>query len=219
MKHTIVSLLFLVSGIANAVTTVTVSNLDNVDTSDRAIVDNGGNVIALNAGVVAVGYFDSLVSPAQFSSTNRAALLTDFQQFGVSDTSGFQNPFNVDGFFSASFNGSIPKPSNGGVPSSFIGKTLCTVIGNASTLETSTDFIVFRHDGEEFEAETAGVGGNSGLVKPTDGTLLLGTDNGTITVSSSDVGSYRMAAIPVPEPSSMALLGLGGVVLLLRRRK
>jgi len=209
-----IAYIFLALSSANlcAVTTVNVSNLDEVSTDDRAIVDNSGSVIALSTGSIQVGYFDTFVSLGDFGTANRNELLADFQEFSTT-TENFANTFNAPGFFSVQFDETI----NDLDP--IVGKTMHTIVGNGLTLATSTDFVVFRHDGELFAEEVAGVGGNSGLVRPTDGTLMLGAENGDITVLGTLVGSYRMALVPIPEPSSAALLGLGGLALLMRRRR
>jgi hypothetical protein len=51
---------------------------------------------------------------------------------------------------------------------------------------------------------------------------LGGADNGDGTISVSNlsyVGNFAVVSSPVPEPASMAILALGGVALLVRRRK
>ncbi len=62
-----------------------------------------------------------------------------------------------------------------------------------------------------------------------DGTWVIGTftaDAGTQTFhsafsgsSTTEVNAYQLRNVTVPEPSSTALLGLGGLALILRRRK
>lgn len=49
----------------------------------------------------------------------------------------------------------------------------------------------------------------------TSGLTLAGASNGGITA----VSEYTITSTPVPEPSATALLGLGGLALILRRRK
>ena len=210
------SLIFLLAtiGIANASTTISVSNLDTADTFDRAIVDNSGSIIAVGGGVVSVGFFETLSTVGDFGSATRTTLLDDFEQFGSSTSTGFQNSFNAEGFFSASFTDTIAD-----VDSVFVDETLFTLIGNGDTLASSSEFLVFRHDGEILQPEVAGIGGNSGLVRPGDGTLLLGQDNGVIDVLGMQVGSFSTAIVSVPEPSSSVLLGLGGLAFVLRRRR
>lgn len=198
---------------AQAVTTVGVSNLQTGDTSDRAIIDNGNNFIALGAGSLAVGYFDTFTVGADFTGANRNELLTDFQQFSTT-TQSFQNASNAVGFFDVEFSDTV------GAGSPFIGETLYTVIGNAATLGASTEFLVFEHTGKEFEEEQGGIGALGGVVRPDGGALMLGSDAGTMVHPlSPGVGTYQFAVVPVPEPSSTALLGLGAFAFVLRRRR
>lgn len=213
-KQTLALLLSFLMAQNSSAFTVTISNLGDPVTADNAIIDNSGNFIALTQGSIGVGYFSSFVV-GDFSSATRSALLSDFQQFDSSKP--FANGDGAVGFFNATYDASIPFEGT----SPFEGQTLFTVIGNESSLGSSTEFGVFRHDGQLFaEEDGAGNGGVSGSVRSGEGTLLLGSDAGIKSHPlGATVGTFQLAPVTIPEPSSTALLGLGSVALLLRRRR
>ena len=197
---------------ASAVTTVTVSNLQSAGADDSAILDNAGNIILNGSGSVQVGYFDTFMTQSDFSSSTINSLLGDFISFSGASTN-FSNSFGVDGFFTSEFTDTITPGDD------IIGETLFTLVGNNSTITGSTEFLVFRHDGVLFEEEVAGVGVASGLVQSGQGTLLLGAEGAPVTVAGTQVGSFTLTALPVPEPSSTLLIGLAGIGMTLRRRR
>jgi hypothetical protein len=47
---------------------------------------------------------------------------------------------------------------------------------------------------------------------------LASDPNAQLTYTDNQDGSFTVAAVLIPEPASMALLGLGGLMLIARRR-
>lgn len=217
MKVTLstVAALFATAALSLGYTTST-GNLLVGNPTERPVVDNSGNPIALGSGSVAVGYFGSFSDAQITGAGDFTALLADFQQFGDATASGFQNGFNAPGFFSLAADS--PLPQGGG--SDFTGKNVYTVIGNASTLAASTHLAVWKGTAVIGEENGAGLGSVNSNVTPGSGSLLFGGDFGSINVGVGPTftNGIQLSA-PIPEPSSMLLLGLGGLGFLARRKR
>jgi len=178
--------------------TITVNTSGFVQDADGVLVKN-------NTGSIAIGTYG--VTDPDFSSGFTAAdIMTGFMQLGQSAFS--EEPKNRDGLFAFELTAEVT--------SAFSGLPVYLVIGNSASLATSDEFLVWKATanplGNTFVADDP-FGGPGGIrLDSNTGSLFAG-----ITVSAGDRDDFRLVAIP--EPSSTALLGLGGVALLLRRRR
>ena len=215
IKLSTVVMLIATTAVSYGYTTAT-DNLLTADPSETPVLDNTGSVIALGAGSVAVGYFGSFTDGEVTGASDFAALLADFQQFGTSSASGFQNLFNAAGFFSLSTDASIPEGGN-----AFTGNNVYTVIGDAATLAGSSFLAVWKGSAVFTQENAVGLGSVSTSVTPGSGSLLLGSDGGAINVGVGPTftNSIQLAAAVVPEPSSMFLLGLVAIGFMARRKR
>ncbi len=125
---------------------------------------------------------------------------------------------------------------NGGANQYFIGKAINEGVGLKSSIETaSTDYTTDFASSSSSEAITATFtfdGTNTSIVlADSNETLTTYSQAGAFTFDGVSLAGYHQATTTngidsisvdlttVPEPSSTALLGLGGLTLMLRRRK
>ncbi len=194
--------------------TIQVNNNNLADTN--LVVDNAGSLLSASNGAVAVGHFGNLdnAEVSALGGTTVTTLFDSFNQIGTPVSFSDSTP----GFFTGSIDADL-----GGADSSAVGKGVFLVVGNNQTdIRQSTEILVFRYEynfsGEPSEGPTAATLING------RGTLLIGGygnwgfDNDS-NAGTPDIPAFNLVSIPVPEPSSVALLGLGSVALLLRRRK
>ncbi len=189
--------------------------VDNYNFNDTNLVTaNNGERLTSSTGVVALGHFGNLDDSqiTALGATSISNLLTSFSQVG-----GDVAFSATSGYFSSTVTADFT-----GVDASAVGKGAFLVIGNNTSLSASTELLVYRFK-DDFAGQPTFGPSSVNLVNG-KGTLLIGgfgnhnldNDNNTAT---PDVPAFNLVSIPVPEPSSAALLGLGGVALLLHRRK
>lgn len=206
------SLLFVLSfGSSSEAASITVGNFTDFPNTN-GITDTAGNF--LNNTFVGVGYFNTL-SDGQLGALNPttfASILAggEFIQFG--SAIGWLGAGVYDGSASAAIN----------TGSSFIGKGIYTLIGNASTLAASTQLLIAKHTGAFAQdaplfSAVATLDQSSG-----NGTVLWGNSaGGALDVGGgSSLSTYRTLAVgAVPEPSRAMLAAMGLFAGLVRRRR
>ncbi|MBK1854303.1 PEP-CTERM sorting domain-containing protein [Verrucomicrobiaceae bacterium 5K15] len=183
-----------ISAIAQSAT-VTLETKAFVNYSD------GSTPVTDNTGTVSVGFYDS--EPTFGTEVSTADILSDYTALG---SGAFEDSIgNLDGYFRFDLTENIT--------SEYASKDVYIVLGNASTLEASDEFLVWKAtsnpDGNTFVEDDPLGGPGSVALDNTTGSLLLG---------DFESGEFNMISV-VPEPSSTALFGLGGLALLIRRRR
>jgi len=169
-----------------------------------AFVQSAGGVnIVDNTGVVAIGTYGPS-DPAIGASFTKSQITTGFTQLGQNT---LDSTSDLAGYFK--FNLTV------NIENSFNTLPVFLVIGNGNDLASSTEFLVWKAtsnpDGNTF-VEDNPFGG--------PGTIQLNNATGSLFAGEFDSTVFKLeAAVLVPEPSSTALLGLGGIALLLRRRR
>lgn len=199
--------------------TVSVNNQAVFSDPSLPLVDNAGNL--LSGGVLGVGFFASDADVTN-NATDFTALLNTFQEYGTSVgfTSGAADGLlNVD----TPANWNIPVPPGSTDPQ--VGQNVYVVIGNGTSLSSSTELAVWRSDQIFGTDDALGNGGLTVEFETGEGDLLLGTANGTTQVTSG-VGSITYSdgirlttASAIPEPSSAFLMGLAALGFAGRRRR
>lgn len=216
--------LALVAG-ADAATATTTLNFTNMRLDRAGWSSSEGETIALTNG---------LASTSGFSATGGTLTATanDFDIFGDTNSYDLVMTIVITG------NG-ISVPSNGivqlGLGDSVSYATPTLTIYEAGTLNVASNVTVDAFNGF-FDARTSifgvsdtgsitnsGATLNQSLVSglntygPTSDVTFTNTPGGDAININSISGGFTVTA--VPEPSSTALLGLGGLALILRRRK
>ena len=159
--------------------------------SDVTIADSSGTL--LGSGFSAsVGWFDT----ATYDQTNYAAVSDNFVQLG---TTTF--PYGGDSSYNGFFTGDVSY-SDG-----LAGQNIFVFI-----TDDTTEWALLEFSGDQFRADAA---------IPNAATASINTSNigsWTITGGSYDSDSSTVQLAAIPEPSAALLGGLGGLLLLRRRR-
>lgn len=206
MKKTFIALTLLMAASAGLqAASITVTNRLAATLESRWIADADGSFIPNGGGMVAIGSFADESGIAGASSVD--GLLSAFTQFG--DAVSVAGVGTVAGLYANSISASV---SGGG----FTDQSVFTVIGNGGSLASSSNFLVFKHDGvfpADADNPTATL---NAIVGEGQGELLLG-GSGTGDFNGNAIDTYTLGVV-VPEPSS-ALLGLLGLSFLAFRRR
>lgn len=189
--------------IATATAAVSIAVDNNAGIDSNLITDSSGSTIAQGEAVVAIGYF-----------TVTAANIVDFSSFIQVGATYVDFSTETAGFFAGSVSADL---SELGVDAAAIGEAAYVVIGdNTTDITQSNNWLVWQTN-DNFT-------GN-----PTEGPSAMAVINGAGTLVKGDfavfqdsvpgIGNDAFTLTVVPEPSSLALLGLGAAAFLFRRRK
>lgn len=190
------------------------TNIIDASGNDIVITDNTGAAISVGSGFISLGYFTIDDSAVVMGSTAGAFLSTigNFQSITMGG-------FGDEGLYV------VTEDYGKGALDAQSGRTLYTLIGNGSNSGNSDQFVLYQHD-DKIDADGASPGTDDNQLNPNDGSLLFGTVGGPKTVDATNFLSddnymvnSSFAMTVVPEPSSTALLGLGGLALIIRRRR
>ncbi|NWK57349.1 PEP-CTERM sorting domain-containing protein [Verrucomicrobiaceae bacterium N1E253] len=216
INYTLALSSFLVAStvVGNAAISINGTNYVDYDATTSAIVDNAGNVIADGSGFVAIGSFGSMSIADIQALTDGTAMASAFDEL----SSGTMGAAGFDGVWSASF-------EDAGDTSSLAGQPIYTVIGNGSDLSLSDQFFVYYHgdvNGTGLFLEDPGNNTDAVVAEgaASTGSVVIGEHgNFNYDFGAGNNAAYNLVTIPVPEPTSTALLGLGAFAFVLRRRR
>jgi hypothetical protein len=191
----------------------TITGYNYIDEFSNPIVDSSGVAIPGDTGYVALGYFN--VSDAVLQTYTTSTSIND--AFVVGTSAVFGAGFGLAGTGLYSLTGS---PSS----TSFDGKTLYTLMCNASTINASTQFLIIKSTVTILADPAAtpdavvknGAPGNIASV-------LVGnysTFSVDLGIGGGSIPAYSMLGgfTPIPEPSAAILSMLGALGLVRRRR-
>lgn len=225
IKHTIIAALMLAApGLAQAATySLSSTNFTGL-VADYAVTDNtGSTLVGDGVGIATMGYFRTITNPGTASIGSLAA---DFEVLASNsfDVTALTSGLSIDGFFRIATD--IANAESNASVLAGAGKRLYTFIGNQSSLVGSNQ-IALIDAGSNVITDFAGappftsdnpVNASSALIHGSIVNIPFAVPTpGIGTGTSNTTGQLRLDV--VPEPSSVALLGLGGMVLVFRRRK
>jgi len=204
-----------------ATSNLSISNL--VSGNEFPILINGIG-IQEGQGSIAIGTFTDTSIFSNITSSND--ILSNFLQFNteVSFNPTTNDPFGGigidEGFFSQDVTGEMLV--DGG---DFVGNTAFFVFGDASTLSGSNAFAVVETN-DVFVEDVLGVA--EPQINTVGSTLVFGEfvdytpsagNAGVLGTAINNQGINLIAPVPIPEPSSSVLIGLGSLALLSRRKR
>ena len=212
MKKTIVTLL-LASAITSQAIIVTVGDFS------QGVTANDGSLLADNTGYIAVGYLNTAVAISDltgqtYTPGEKASLISSFQIFGSSAVFG-DGASNTGSFVVLPADGGRVGPSDG-VQSqdAALGQNVVLMNVNGVDLAGSTELGFYVHSATFSDDSAASSPATINFSIPASG--ALGFDGG---FQQFGLPTMSLASEAVPEPSSALLLGLGGLGLLIRRKR
>lgn len=195
-------------------------NLDGTTTPDTFIVDTlDARLVTGFAGVGGFATLTDLEVTTLVGLRDFDALADDFVPFVGTDNFSagmiFQNGNASPGAFAVQ-NDVLD-------PTSFIGQSLYTFVGDGSSLALSNAYLLFRHTETLSADPLPPAGPNQYSLDFGSGALLVGTSTTIFTTdaplginSSTEVNAIQLEV--VPEPSALLLSSVGILALLRRKR-
>jgi hypothetical protein len=175
-----------------------------------------GSSLVPAASLVQYGYFtisDAAVTAAftDYLNSGNVTFLnnirTAFQQWGTNT--------------SMNFDGRMGRTITNGPVGSFAGQKVSVWVFNTATTNTATQMGIFTSPEWLFPStDDASQVANFAKSYAFNTNVNLGVNGLFALVGSEDADSFNLASLtPVPEPSVLGLVGLGGISVLKRRRK
>lgn len=190
---------------AFSATTISANNVNDGETAASFVILLEGTRVPTGTGTIALGTFTGAITE---NSTNISEILANFEQFGESSTFGGVGD-GVDGLYSLAIDGTVS--------ASLAGQNMYTVIGNGSTLESSSHLLILQNS-VTFVADPNpnpnAIVGDEALSTIAGGYGTTGNDPGLDPFSNF----YQLEMV-IPEPSTVLLTSLGAGFLLFRRRR
>lgn len=182
----------------------------NGSTSGKAFASGGG--ISAGPGVVAVGIFSSDDFAGIADSSQLVSMFTNFG--GATNSYANAGPLGLRSVMSLS------SPSVLVAGSEFAGKNMYFFSGNGTTLQNSTQFLVFKSATLFQVADDSSPTAIGVVFRPGSGTTLFGSEVASVKTTNTDASAtagWQMATA-IPEPSALLLGALGALGFLRRRR-
>jgi len=226
MKYTIIIASLIASaGMVNAATLFT-SNFDGNDATTNSSTATGiswttdAGVTMLDADLTAVG--DTFAVLGNVSTTNNITMATNLNSSRATARGYSFDVSMTEAFDLSDLTISSKHLNNTGAPQSFVSDLNYSIVGINTTVANISGSV----DGINTYSNAGGSPYISSVIDLSAESLVAGDYRVTVTINDMVGGgafaSYdgvTLEGTVVPEPSSTALLGLGGLALILRRRK
>ncbi|MBK1789648.1 PEP-CTERM sorting domain-containing protein [Persicirhabdus sediminis] len=194
----------------------------NTNPKYSGIADSKDKPMEEGSGVIGIGYFGIADDEIEDKETTIKTLAEHFHQVGETSAFGYDGETARDGnpgLYNFTTEQDITKGDG------FYGKSIYLFIGNGSTFESSSEVLIYKYRASVFHDQagsTLDLSEYSVDEENTVGELLVGEQKYISDLNYGYGQSFQLEARdsvnPIPEPTSMSLLALGGIALIRRRR-
>jgi hypothetical protein len=205
---TIIPLIALLAATNSSAVIVAFSSLngtfDYITYADQVAPGDNPILVAEGTGFAAVGFF-STIADGDLQTSTSTVLSNNFVIWGAPTTFG-------PGFYDGSADGGRINSA-----SVFLSKNVYTILANASTIEDSTQFAIFKSNATFTQDDALAIPTTIDVNISEDGQFLMGNAGPQLDYGFGPFSSVTLQNA-IPEPSALLLSSLSLLVLARRKR-